>query len=402
MGQGKIKIADIAATGTPSSSTYYRGDNTWATAPLPAGYNNTNWDTAYADRNKWDGGATGLTAATGRVSLGIDKITNLLNANYTALITDKVIATSIAFTAARTVTLPAANSVNAGYELIIADLFGTITSTNTLIIAITGTDTINEATSVFIGAAYGMRRLFSDGISKWTLDAGVMRISDYIGTTLTANKAVITDANSKLAPSVTTAAEIGYVSGVTSSIQTQLNSKQSTLGLHIPYLAISGKTYSLAVNGTALATIAGTSNTIKALLFLPMRTVTCSSLQINITISIPTALARILIYSDLNGVPDQKLYESANLDCSTTGIKTATTTQTFVAGTSYWICVHNGTTTTPTYSAYTTASLPSLYTSTTPSIITSYLSTVTFGSAPQTFGTPSASNSTTPYVGITI
>lgn len=32
--------------------------------------NSTNWDTAYTDRNKWDGGATGLTASTGRTSLG--------------------------------------------------------------------------------------------------------------------------------------------------------------------------------------------------------------------------------------------------------------------------------------------------------------------------------------------
>ena len=30
----------------------------------------SNWDTAYADRNKWDGGSTGLTASTGRTSLG--------------------------------------------------------------------------------------------------------------------------------------------------------------------------------------------------------------------------------------------------------------------------------------------------------------------------------------------
>lgn len=32
--------------------------------------NITNWNTAYTDRNKWDGGATGLTASTGRTSLG--------------------------------------------------------------------------------------------------------------------------------------------------------------------------------------------------------------------------------------------------------------------------------------------------------------------------------------------
>ena len=33
--------------------------------------NVSNWNTAYADRNKWDGGSTGLTASTGRTSLGL-------------------------------------------------------------------------------------------------------------------------------------------------------------------------------------------------------------------------------------------------------------------------------------------------------------------------------------------
>jgi hypothetical protein len=32
--------------------------------------NSTNWNTAYTDRLKWDGGSTGLTASTGRTSLG--------------------------------------------------------------------------------------------------------------------------------------------------------------------------------------------------------------------------------------------------------------------------------------------------------------------------------------------
>src|SRR4030095_6115133 len=36
-----------------------------------------NWDTAYTDRLKWDGGATGLVAATGRTSLGLVIGTNV-------------------------------------------------------------------------------------------------------------------------------------------------------------------------------------------------------------------------------------------------------------------------------------------------------------------------------------
>jgi hypothetical protein len=38
---------------------------------LPTTAKQTEWDTAYTDRLKWDGGATGLTASTGRTSLGL-------------------------------------------------------------------------------------------------------------------------------------------------------------------------------------------------------------------------------------------------------------------------------------------------------------------------------------------
>lgn len=41
------------------------------------GANASNWDTAYTERRQWDGGATGLTAATGRTSLGLVIGTNV-------------------------------------------------------------------------------------------------------------------------------------------------------------------------------------------------------------------------------------------------------------------------------------------------------------------------------------
>lgn len=41
---------------------------------LPTNTSQTNWDTAYTDRLKWDGGATGLDASTGRTSLGLGTI----------------------------------------------------------------------------------------------------------------------------------------------------------------------------------------------------------------------------------------------------------------------------------------------------------------------------------------
>jgi hypothetical protein len=49
--------------------------------------NSTNWDTAYTDRNKWDGGATGLTAATGRTSLGLGTMATATAADYLTLAT---------------------------------------------------------------------------------------------------------------------------------------------------------------------------------------------------------------------------------------------------------------------------------------------------------------------------
>ena len=46
---------------------------------------------------------------------------------------------------------------------------------------------------------------------------------------LTASKALVSDANGKVAVSSVTATELGYVSGVTSSIQTQIGNKQDTI-----------------------------------------------------------------------------------------------------------------------------------------------------------------------------
>jgi len=41
---------------------------------IPTTASQTNWDTAYTDRMKWDGSDTGLTASTGRISLGASTV----------------------------------------------------------------------------------------------------------------------------------------------------------------------------------------------------------------------------------------------------------------------------------------------------------------------------------------
>ena len=68
-------VAMTVPTGLSVSGTPITGTGTLAVT-LSAGYSipttssQTNWDTAYTDRLKWDGGSTGLTASTGRTSLG--------------------------------------------------------------------------------------------------------------------------------------------------------------------------------------------------------------------------------------------------------------------------------------------------------------------------------------------
>lgn len=54
---------------------------------LPTTASQTNWNTAFTDRLKWDGGSTGLNATTGRTSLGLGSLATL-SAVGTSQITD--------------------------------------------------------------------------------------------------------------------------------------------------------------------------------------------------------------------------------------------------------------------------------------------------------------------------
>jgi hypothetical protein len=88
-----------------------------------------------------------------------------------------------------------------------------------------------------------------------------------VSANLSNNVAVVSNGSGKIAGSSTTATEIGYVSGVTSSIQTQLNNKQP---LDAELTAIAA----LATNGLLAKTGAGTAAT---------RTLTAGSATITVT-----------------------------------------------------------------------------------------------------------------------
>jgi hypothetical protein len=60
----------LSVSGTPITSSGTLAVSLTAGYSIPTTSSQSNWDTAYTDRLKWDGGATGLTASTGRTSLG--------------------------------------------------------------------------------------------------------------------------------------------------------------------------------------------------------------------------------------------------------------------------------------------------------------------------------------------
>lgn len=96
-----------------------------------------------------------------------------------------------------------------------------------------------------------------------TIPAGVTKIvySDGEGffeaddtNLVTASRAVVSNSNGILTASATTATEVGYLSGVTSAIQTQINSKQASLGYTPVNKAGDTMTGDLTVSADVLAT----------------------------------------------------------------------------------------------------------------------------------------------------
>ena len=166
----KAPLASPTFTGTPTLPT-------GSIATTQSALNNTTAlaTTAYTDAAaalklaKASNLSDVASAATARVNLGIDSRTARGDANYTILATDRFVCINAAFTASRTFTYPAANSVNAGTALVVLDEIGTVNSTNTLTLARAGSDSINGLASLVMTQPNVGVYAVSDGTSKWTI-----------------------------------------------------------------------------------------------------------------------------------------------------------------------------------------------------------------------------------------
>ena len=163
-------------------------------------------------------------------------------------------------------------------------------------------------------------------------------------------------------------------------------------GVHILTKPVTGRLYNVRTNGTSLTSSTNiTANSISLYPFIPANSITISNLQMTIAGITVGGLIRILVYSDLNGVPSSKLIESTSLDCSTTGIKTFTTSYTFTAGTVYWLGYYANLAIQPNIFSDTQMTPISASTSTTS--FTTVIAATTFLSAPSTLGTATLSSS---------
>lgn len=174
-------------------------------------------------------------------------------------------------------------------------------------------------------------------------------------------------------------------------------------GTHTPFELGSGKIYSNIPIGASNTVASVSANLILIMPFKPAQTFTTSNIFINVSTLGAGVDARILLYSHsvTNGLPDKKIYESTNLDCSTTGVKTATTSQTFTAGTTYWLGVHaNGAV---TLTGVVVSSLVQIGMDSLTNQYTAISRTVPFGSAPSPWGSTGTQISANfPRIGLTI
>jgi hypothetical protein len=137
--------------------------------------------------------------------------------------------------------------------------------------------------------------------------------------------------------------------------------------------------------------------------YIPAQTINSNALQYFVNINVAGSLCRLLIYSDLNGKPDTKLYESANIDCSTTGLKTVLNSFTFNVGTTYWLAFHGGATVSGTVNVSAAGMMPIMTSaSSTPQTFTFYYVNVALGSAPATISSTILSGGNVPYIGIRV
>ena len=125
-----------------------------------------------------------------------------------------------------------------------------------------GIVTLTNTGNIFVGDGAGLTGVgvaTSGGVATNATIYGLTINTGSTNNALTGSRAMVTDANKGIVSSATTATELGFVSGVTSALQTQIDAKAatSTLGGYVTNLG--GLATNLTATGLTVAT--GQTNT---------------------------------------------------------------------------------------------------------------------------------------------
>ena len=97
----------------------------------------------------------------------------------------------------------------------------------------------------------------------------------------------------------------------------------------------------------ASGTLIGAANRVDMAPFTPQTDLVIDQIGVACSTGVASATVKVFIYtSDARGYPNQLLFESAPLDCATTGYKPATFSYQFDAGVRYWVGVRHSSTAT--------------------------------------------------------
>ena len=128
-----------------------------------------------------------------------------------------------------------------------------ITASRALVSDANGIPTASAVTSTELGYVSGVTSAIQTQIDakQNTITGAATTITT---ADLTASRAVVSDASGKIDVSAATSTEVGYLSGVTSAIQTQINGKQNSLGFTPEDVANKSTTTSLGTSDTLYPT----------------------------------------------------------------------------------------------------------------------------------------------------
>lgn len=111
--------------------------------------------------------------------------------------------------------------------------------------------------------------------------------------------------------------------------------------------------------GAATATTAGVANRMEIFPFLPRADLTVDQVAVNVTTAVAGALGKVVIFAaDSLGRPDARLFETADLDFGTTGVKSVALSAALLAGVTYWLGLRHSAT--ATVSAWSTSTSPDI------------------------------------------